>query len=103
MSIAKHTPGPWCIDDNGQIRAQDNDAIIAGIDYGGTLHGRENFTPSQMVQHAKLIAAAPDMFEALKDVIAAPEEGWTLQQGLDLLQKCRAALVKAGVKQEEEH
>lgn len=73
----KHTPGPWgiCKWDSKTIEARiqylhedDEDAepesIVVADVYGGDLEGREADA------NARLIAAAPELLEALKELIA---------------------------------
>lgn len=93
--MSKHTPGPWevCRDSRGCQSVRAKSGFLA-------------FTPS--IQHyndptryideteeakanAHLIAAAPDMLEALKDVIQIVRvDEWPRLSG-----KCRAAIAKA--------
>lgn len=69
MAEHKHTPGPWFIDGD-DIRAPDGDddpwyvaEVITGC-------GPGDATPA----NARLIAAAPDLLEALKDAQKAIRE-----------------------------
>lgn len=60
--MTKHTPGPWVVDGPGIIRDEastDGDHIDASV-FGDTIE--ENRA------NAVLIAAAPEMFEALDEV-----------------------------------
>ncbi len=53
----KHTEGPWIVLDLGEIVAEDDlEVLVATIDLG-TAEGEAN---------ARLIAAAPDLLDALK-------------------------------------
>ena len=61
----KHTPGPWHIANGVQIRS--NRDQIAKIWMMRDGEGREN---------ARLIAAAPDLLEALNELAACGAEAW---------------------------
>ena len=93
----KHTPGPWTItvyppDDDG---AED---LCAYIDGNGT-HVSHCMPPDGANKelrdaNALLIAAAPEMLEALQEIVAAADGDWWEQ--LDAtLEKARAAITKA--------
>jgi len=57
----KHTPGPWKFDDNyGCIVAPDDTTVIASLEPDA----------DSPVANALLIAAAPDLLEACKRMIA---------------------------------
>jgi hypothetical protein len=68
MNETKHTPGPWeCVEyPNGQIE------VIADGDVGGVVHRGQIFTePDDIAEeraNARLIAAAPKLLEACKDI-----------------------------------
>lgn len=62
MSEVKHTPGPWALDDTGWIARVDNGEPVCLINAGL----RNDELPSQELADAHLIAAAPEMLEALK-------------------------------------
>ena len=90
MSELKHTPGPWSVVANGghsyTIRGSRNEAIC---DTSIWLHSDPH---SESRANAHLIAAAPDLLEALEDLLTIcdgdpdePDEiGWA-----------RAAIAKA--------
>jgi hypothetical protein len=87
MSDTKFTAGPWYTDTNKagdytQIKAQPNKFICE-------CDGREK--EYQNEANAKLISAAPDMYEAIKNYIQAIEAGEVTDQ-FDVL---KAALKKA--------
>lgn len=61
----KHTPGPWKFrPENGEVYFDDSDGddVQPGI---ATIH-EDNVDPHQYIADCRLIAAAPDMLEALK-------------------------------------
>jgi hypothetical protein len=62
MSEIKHTPGPWTFDPNGglpviQIYCSDNK---------NPFHGSRS--DAEQIANAVLMAAAPDMFDALESI-----------------------------------
>lgn len=68
--MAKHTPGPWTIgvSDDNQIHCVDGSDSTGGIieicEVWGTLSDKEETEESRA--NARLIAASPEMLEALK-------------------------------------
>lgn len=103
MSESKFTPGPWCI---GKLQI---DTIIAdakyaqsnrntghdAVDYYGGLCIAESVLP----ENRALIAAAPDMYEAGKEMSDAvallPCNDGRILGLLPILYRLRAALAKA--------
>ena len=92
----KHTPGPWKICWNGDSTAFDNEPFAYALDVGPgrttsicrVRHGAcddEYGGKDAIKANANLIAAAPDMLEALKnlendDGKAMPPSAWALVQ-----------------------
>ena len=73
----KHTPGPWAATKNGNITSADRKVLIA------TLSGINDEDES----NARLIAAAPDLLEALqacllRDDIASDELGGVIRSAI---------------------
>lgn len=74
--IKKHTPGPWHIFQSGAYfgvdagsdsgMEKDDKTIIAYGDDGDDITGVRGETYEEMVANAKLIAAAPELLEALQ-------------------------------------
>ena len=91
----KYTPGKWGIDLDsfGQGVVDENDRLVA--DCSILLKGR---TEEENQANAKLIAAAPDMVEALKKIVEN-EPGKQIEahttKSFQII--ARAALKKAGV------
>lgn len=69
MSETKHTAGPWRIKDDGETSkvADAANNTIASLSYVH-LYGRR--TAAEVNANMHLIAAAPDMLEALKGLVA---------------------------------
>ena len=94
----KHTPGPWFLDnaEGGDwfryVMAEDSQ--IGRVDLGNrgfiSQHGEAN---------ARLIAAAPEMYEAIAAIATAMNLGYIpneiLSEGSPILEGLRAAIAKA--------
>ena len=69
MSESKHTPGPWTAKYDPQLRAliqiysTEDRILVAVLPDRGTVEAM-----SEIEANANLIAAAPDMYEALEEV-----------------------------------
>lgn len=96
--MSKHTPGPWHIDDAsyGQIVCSRTSDVAVVRNTGGLPHHG----------NARLIAAAPELLEALRDALAAMEHMGDVMNGMDIVTdedeahfpafaKARAAIAKA--------
>ena len=93
----KHTPGPWAPEGFEQV-------VGNGAFYGGLIVGDDGETvvaQCVMAHNARLIAAAPELLEALKLALSAhgvmllsdpPQEAWKTY-GVE--QKARAAIARA--------
>lgn len=102
MSGAKHTPGPWAWHES------ENSLIgLAGVhiikDWGSyeglSINDWDRLTEDECTANKLLIAAAPDMLDALKAMDAALCEGFETQSGRMAGRKAliaaRAAIAKA--------
>ena len=68
----KHTPGPWRVGGKGEYLNQLNIEPCVGVAYGHDI---------ELIANARLIAAAPDLLEALEsiiDLVRAENEGEVL-------------------------
>lgn len=108
--MRKHTPGPWSINQyTADYEVVGTDAPLPGlrqqaiIGIGknkfkavsiGTGSGQVAIIPldESNLDNAKLITAAPDMAEALKNIVSALDDG-----EIPSVDNARAALAKAGV------
>jgi hypothetical protein len=79
--MEKHTSGPWKLTGHGEL--------IIGRDqiYGEVAIAEAKFN---WKANARLISAAPDLLEALQDLVNAQPEA-----SLPILEQARAAIVKA--------
>ena len=99
-SEAKFTPGPWRIRSGrsgvkSDISCEDRPDTLATTAFHG-------WTTNELEANARLIAAAPEMFEALKitmDSVAILATGRCpadlVQERIALLEQARAAIAKA--------
>jgi len=94
--MSAHTPGPWTIGDANGYRATSvlaGDNSVADV-YGLPLHQHiSKFVECEGLANARLIAAAPDLLEALK-VLHARYLLIIGNEGPEALQ-ARAAIAKA--------
>jgi hypothetical protein len=97
MSKTNHTPAPWNVQDNtaepyGQLTVDSAAHGAVAICY--TMEKGETVAPAECIQNARLIAAAPMLLEALRELEqAVTDEG---VRGMNsLLNKVRAAIQKA--------
>lgn len=97
----KHTPGPWQIkmkekqyysSDTGQPTFKTNYVDI--IDQGDRCVGYTYPTNDSYVANAHLIAAAPDLFEAVSRVLIEMEE-WDGEISIGAVEDMQAAIAKA--------
>jgi hypothetical protein len=82
--MSKHTPGPW-VQRKGELKGSDgNNVCVWGL---GLAHCSRDAVAEA---NARLIAAAPDLLEALKEIVQRNE----IQHWFNLDQ-ARAAIAKA--------
>jgi hypothetical protein len=95
-SQATHTAGPW---HTGGIFEPDSDRPSANV-WGPTFPGMQSgniVCCNATVADARLIAAAPDMAEALRDALVQLECSPMISGYLAVVTRARAALAKAGL------
>lgn len=93
----KHTPGPWHA---GSIRLNGHNPKMDGCDIGAdnganvalALHQQSDRDTPETVANAKLIAAAPELLDALKGILEAHHIS---QQASSAWDNVRAAIAKA--------
>lgn len=103
MTQVKHTPGPWKVGMGGSIRcaytdSDGDDIIIGGIKNRSIQIGSAPFTtPSKKQQEANacLMAAAPEMYEALKKLNARLDGGIQNSWAKNLQDVIAPAIAKA--------
>ena len=89
----QHTPGPWAyIVPDGHVVRHPQIYSDFGPIANATWLGENKL--DQLNSNARLIAAAPDLLEALEEIVSAADgDGWN-QLDADL-RKARAAIAKA--------
>ncbi len=91
----KHTPGPWAVADLPHsivVRTESPKKSKFGASRYAAIGGFDRSDPEQLAEamaNARLIAAAPDLLEALEFVIRGVPDTW------EGAQKARAAIAKA--------
>jgi len=87
--MAKHTEWPWKIQDDGYGMI----GVLFSKGYG-ILIGRKD---KESIANANLIAAAPDLFEALEELAAMVERQEDFNDDGDglAIDRCHAAIAKA--------
>lgn len=84
----QHTPGPW--DTFGdEIVARNTDLHIADV----ALH--DGINPTEWQANMRLIAAAPDLLEALRDLLNVIATDDLVPESVSYMQQARAALATA--------
>lgn len=95
MSASKHTPGPWAVEPHylrpeTVLQVVGPSKVVEGLDGICEPHRNSDRTFAEDRANMQMIAAAPDMFEALKGILSNPggrctSEQW--QAGLNALAK----------------
>ena len=106
--MRKHTPGPWKLEPYDSCLAGDDfqwggiwagPVMLDGINYGQPAYATiKPETLERMEADARLIAAAPDLLEALEDLILLAQAVMHENGGYmvdDELSDARAAIAKA--------
>lgn len=104
MNTTKHTPGPWTAErcDTGmEILDMNQESVAVACHYG------DPYSSIREEANAKLIAAAPELLEALEEILSAweklPEghyppaivQNWLAQDVQPAMDTVRTAIAKA--------
>lgn len=96
--MSKHTPGPWMVFSHSwsdtTIVAHGFDHGICSLDINHATEETQEADEAQMAANARLIAAAPDLLEALIAIDGCYRCGEDLNIVLD---QARAAIAKAEI------
>ena len=90
----KHTPGPWAVNHETDITGTENDPQNGCMGPVDVAHVYMRTVPGRTEANARLISSAPDLLEALTELLADYDNGVTDAESA-LLAKCRAAIAKA--------
>ena len=91
--MSNHTPGPWVVVDDHPDKACYYIQEKNHLDEIATIYRYER-NPCNTLADARLIAAAPELLEALEQVVSFVDAGqgtWTVEEQ----QKARAAIARA--------
>lgn len=81
--MSKHTPGPWAVSEYKKIVSQNPNVKAGGIGHYAHVATIESQPDHDHLDaNAALIAAAPDMFDALSGLVVAIERA--AENGIDL-------------------
>jgi len=97
MKIMKHTPGPWVVRKHPQLGAF-VEAKIDGKPYGQEILGEDYWPELDREADCYLVAAAPDMLDALKEserTLQLCWEAFASQNARKALKIVCAAIAKA--------
>lgn len=91
MSEAKHTPGPWHVDSSMAAYRVASDSVVICELFGVAI------PPQPAVEHANahLIAAAPELLEALEEMVAMMDCGDEPGAGSEWHAKAVAVIAEA--------
>ena len=87
----KHTPGPWSVE---RDRAKSL-SLYAGTTFIGEVYHDKDEPSTEEQGNVNLIAAAPAMYEALKDAIACIEQTLSRKEIHERRDRIIAALAQA--------
>lgn len=86
--MTQHTPGPWEL-----VKQEDDFEIKHKVYFIGSVYDFNQFPENEA--NARLIAAAPDLLEALEYMIEEATSGQFSNPSEEEIQKARAAIAKA--------
>ena len=92
MKKQQHTPGPWRVtyDGTAYFVQEHLKTEVLSVDE----HGNPCEWSKEREDNARLISAAPELLEALEEIVSAADgDGWNQLDGN--LRKARAAIAKA--------
>ena len=99
---SKHTPGPWVVNasENGLVWVDGDSETVSICDLYHRHKDGEFISKENVKANARLISAAPDMYEALADLLSSLEvvwsKGFAAREDLEPeIKFARAALSKA--------
>lgn len=88
----KHTKGPWSYEHGGAWAFHDNGIAKVGP---FSILGSESAEYENSIADARLIAAAPDLLEAVEGIVSLLEAIGDVETGSDQVRTAREAIAKA--------
>jgi hypothetical protein len=97
IEMTSHTPGPWIVENGLQVWRDGPSAARSPriCTLRNAADPVDQLPADQMAANARLIAAAPDMCEALKTLLFNCRHGNGLEAQYQALDKAESALAKA--------
>lgn len=89
--MSEHTPGPWIVKE----RVAGFDILAPKSVYAVANDPGGDFGVIEDLEDARLIAAAPDLLEALENLLETSTGQGTHEQWLEAMDQARAAIAKA--------
>ena len=89
----KHTPGPWTVNYETDINGMENDPENGCAGLVDVAHVYMRTVPGRHEANARLIAAAPELLEALQE--AVDRQAYREGSGPNWWENARAAIAKA--------
>ena len=90
--MSKHTPGPWSYIGNGDVVARSENYCGGEKDIASVFLTANDEDEA----NSRLIAAAPDLLEALREVLNNPAGDYDASDGYEnAVKQARAAIAKA--------
>ena len=86
MSAHKHTPGKWENPKHDRFRVLDKHGNVICECFG---------EGDELTSNTRLIAAAPELLDALETIVAKCDEETTFYSTEDIINKARAAIARA--------
>lgn len=100
--MSAHTPGPWAVDDDGEVTGVEGQAVVASVYkpddfpcFDAEEDDPEGKFPVECAANAALIAAAPDLLKAAEFArdFFVQVKGWTDDDAI--VRALNAAIAKA--------
>jgi hypothetical protein len=97
IAMTSHTPGPWIVANGLQVWRDGPSATRSPriCTLRNAADPVDQLPADQMAANARLIAAAPDMYEALKTLLFNCRHGNGLEAQYQALDRAESALAKA--------
>jgi hypothetical protein len=92
MNTTQHTPGPWVYDSFGHTSFAFNDNRE---DYSARIEWAPDMSDEEVDANARLISIAPDLLEALEEMLCDAETMNPPYRNEAICERARAAIAKA--------